>query len=1148
MELSFERVGEHLGLKRGSESGSNGDVLALRDSVKIHSRACFIGLLLGLCAPLTTLAAPITWRAAQNTTSVGNLVTGSAVFARNGGSTAVTVGGVVFSSLNLGTGYLDNVYTAIGGPGSMTSTGNGNFDALIRSLTYGGGTNTNLTIPNLITGGQYQVQVFFNDQRTTTGTRVMTYGDGLGNNVNVAAGTLSGAESNDYGQFAIGTFTADAATQTLSLTANNFSNAHINAILVVNPSPPPAPSVPTHLGAIGGNTTVSLDWDDNVQPGFANFVVKRSLSPAGPFTAIPGATPSASTYTDTGLTNGTSYYYVVTAVNSLSQESAPSSAAHGIPIATGTSTPPNFIFILTDDQDTYAVSAYRNLEPAETASNGSKYAIQTPNIDRLAAEGMMFHQARLMGGNTAAVCTSSRTCIMSGKTTWQRETGVTAAVTFPGIFNRGARTGKGALPYATYRTCKTGNSYALANNEFQILDEAAKRGNTDGNGSEWHADKVLGYIDHWRTTYQPVNKPFLIFFGLSHPHDERLARETPNLVGRYGAVNTTTPATLVLNSSAPPLPYSHLPVNPSLGIPANYPFHPFDNGDLNVRDEIAVTGMEKYRTESVVRNEIGREWACVDWIDQQVGRVLAKLEDPNGDGNKSDNLLANTYIVYTSDHGIAIGRHGLQGKQNLYEHTWRVPYIVRGPGIAAGSETNALIYLHDSFPTLCDLAGLDLPATIDSNDGQSFRSVLEGTSATRRAALYGTYAGGDKPGIRAVTNGRFKLLKYDVASNATQVTQMFDLATNPFELLPEHGVPNIATLPAYARIRQQLEELLTQQRILNADPYTFLGDRTLLRFEDGAAGQAAATLADRLPFAHNGTAFSGNGGALPMFSSNVPNPTDYVFGETNSRSLDFERDRQDYVQVTNGTGLNFGDAPFTIEAWVKFETLPTTNDAASTQPVVTKKLNTSADSTLDYLFLAAAGSYGSATTYNRLALHLGSTLIVSSLSIQDTAWHYISVALDPVSDTVRFTLDKQTDIQTTTATGTVNDGPVVVGGHFNSSGVIDRSFDGLIDELSITDGFLALSELQPLAAVAPAEPFEIVDFTLTKTNGSVALTFKSNDTRLYTVQQSLSLESGSWTDVRTFIPGATGASQTTVSSLPMGSGQSKAFFRVILAN
>jgi len=401
-----------------------------------------------------------------------------------------------------------------------------------------------------------------------------------------------------------------------------------------------------------------------------------------------------------------------------------------------------------------------------------------------------------------------------------------------------------------------------------------------------------------------------------------------------------------------------------------------------------------------------------------------------------------------------------------------VPYIVRGPGIAAGSETDALVYLHDTFPTFCDLAGIDLPSTIDVDDGQSFRAVLEGTSETAREELYGLYAGGSQPGMRAITDGRFKLIKYDVGGNATQVTQMFDLETNPYELLPEHGQLNIADEPAYAAIRQDLEERLMEQRILNDDTAAFLGDRTLLRFEDGVAGQAAGTVIDRFPFENDGTAF-GNAGNTPVFSSDTPHTTDFVVGEPNTLSLDFEESLQQHVQVPDARELDFGNAPFTIEAWVKFETLPSANNLASAMPVAMKKVIGATDSELDYLFLAAAGNYGSATTFRNLALHLGSGPIISTLAITDTEWHYISVALDPVTNTVRFALDDQIDIQTTTNTGTSNAGPLTIGAHFNGSGNIDSAFDGLIDEVTITDGFLEISELQALSAVASAVPFRI---------------------------------------------------------------------------
>ena len=413
------------------------------------------------------------------------------------------------------------------------------------------------------------------------------------------------------------------------------------------------------------------------------------------------------------MTNGTTYFYVITAANGNALESTPSNEANATPAFVVE--PPNIVFIIADDMDTYTVNACRLSEPAETDTAGNPYPIDTPNIDRLATEEMLFHQARLMRANSGAACTRSRTCIMTGKNSWERTNGVNATTTFLGIFNTGIRTGFSPLPHATYRTCKNGNSYATANNEFTIVNDATKRGNTNSNGSEWHGDRALEHIEHWRTDHRPTGKPFLMYFGFSHPHDERNSRAS--LTARYGIINTTTPGTVMLNNAAPPLPYNHLPIAEATGIPSNYPFHPFDHGHLNVRDENLAPGILQYRNEAETRNEIGRNFACVDWIDQQIGRVFAKLEDSDGDGNTSDSVLDNTNIVFTSDHGIAIGRHGLQGKQNLYEHTWRVPYIVRGPGIAPGSHSDALIYLHDSFPTFADLAGIDLPATIDANDG-----------------------------------------------------------------------------------------------------------------------------------------------------------------------------------------------------------------------------------------------------------------------------------------------------------------------------------------------------------------------------------------------------------------------------------------------
>jgi choline-sulfatase len=459
---------------------------------------------------------------------------------------------------------------------------------------------------------------------------------------------------------------------------------------------------------------------------------------------------------------------------------------------------PNILFIVVDDQSPFDLKAY---DPLST--------LNTPNIDRLAAEGMVLDRAYQMGSFTGAVCTPSRHMIMCGRTVWHLPIGPTKNKncpenldenTIPAVFNRAG--------YETVRTCKKGNSYEGANKHFQIRHDATKRGDTPETGSAWHAEHVLDYLNQRESaTDRP---PFLIHFGFSHPHD--LRNGTPELLAKYGATNHTDESTLPLsNPKQPALPLNYLPK------------HPFPHGHLAVRDEVAVSGVWGKRDERTIRNERGRLFACSENIDIQIGRVLKKLKEMGE--------LNNTFIIYTSDHGIAVGRHGLQGKQNLYEHTMRVPYIVKGPGIRPGSRAFGNIYLLDTLATLCDLAGVPVP---DSNEGISFKPVLEGKAQTVRDVLYGTYSGGDKPGMRCVRHGDWKLIKYDVGDGKTHATQLFNLSENPHELLQSHHDPavialtgvtpaanqiNLADSPKYASILAEMEmQLLAQMRGLD-DPY-----------------------------------------------------------------------------------------------------------------------------------------------------------------------------------------------------------------------------------------------------------------------------------------------------------------------------------------
>jgi arylsulfatase A-like enzyme len=448
---------------------------------------------------------------------------------------------------------------------------------------------------------------------------------------------------------------------------------------------------------------------------------------------------------------------------------------------------PNVLFILVDDQSPFDFKFYN---PQST--------LDSPNIDRLATGGMIFDAAHHMGSFTGAVCTPSRHMIMSGRTVWHLPIGHGSKNcppdleknTIGAVFNRAG--------YATMRTCKQGNSYADANKQFSVVHDATKRGGTAESGSAWHAERVLDYLGERKE--KKDTRPFFIYFGFSHPHDIRDG--TPELLAKYGATNhkdQSSPPTA--NPKQPPLPPNWLPA------------HPFDNTSMNVRDEKSVSGVWQRRDEATIRNEIGREFACSENIDIQIGRVLKQLEEMGE--------LDNTYIFYTADHGIAIGRHGLQGKQNLYEHTWRVPMIVKGPGIKPGSRVPGNIYLGDLLATFCDLTGVAPPET---NQGTSFKPVLLGEKQSTRDVLYGMYCGGDKPGMRSVKQGDWKLLEYESTTTKTRETQLFHLKENPHELIAEHKDPkatNLAKDPQHAaKLTEMRALLLAEMRRLN-DPWRY---------------------------------------------------------------------------------------------------------------------------------------------------------------------------------------------------------------------------------------------------------------------------------------------------------------------------------------
>lgn len=469
---------------------------------------------------------------------------------------------------------------------------------------------------------------------------------------------------------------------------------------------------------------------------------------------------------------------------------------------------PNILFIITDDQDAQTLDIYGDT------------SCDTPNIDKLASEGITLTSAHHMGSFRAAVCTPSRSMLMTGRNVWEtqnfnvnyppldythtlEENYAKISPTDPSYHSMPALFKRAG--YYTFRTCKRGNSFEGANLLFDERYDKTSRDAEDNNSSQWHSDKVIDYLQ--RRIDKPSQQPFLIYLGFSHPHDPR--RGKPELLKKYGAIHSGPPDKV--NEKAPKLPFNYLPE------------HPFEEGHPDLRDENSVEGVLTRRDEATIRNEKGKEFATIEAIDTQIGRVLKKLEETGE--------LDNTYIFFCSDHGIAVGKHGLIGKQNLYEHSWKIPFIIKGPNIKKNKKALGNIYLLDVLPTLCDLAGIDIPEVVD---GKSFKSVINGKSETIREVLYGVYSGGTKPGIRAVKKGDWKLIKYDVMGGKVQKTQLFNLRDNPDELLIEHhdaevialtgNTPakqqvNLAENPKYAVKLKEMEAHLLEEMIKVKDPF-----------------------------------------------------------------------------------------------------------------------------------------------------------------------------------------------------------------------------------------------------------------------------------------------------------------------------------------
>jgi len=425
---------------------------------------------------------------------------------------------------------------------------------------------------------------------------------------------------------------------------------------------------------------------------------------------------------------------------------------------------PNFLFLIADDLTYRAIHGLNNPE------------IETPNLDRLMQRGCTFTHCFHQGSWSGAVCVPSRTMLNSGLSAFRARTGFDHAPLWGAILgNAGYEThmaGKWHLSDASLKRSFQATG-PVSGGMFESGPEAYDRPKPGNTWTPWDTSLKGQWLQtkQWEpAAREPVRhsaavwadyasdyllgragkaQPFFLYTGFNSPHDPRQAPK--EFVDRYPAAR--------------------------IEVPPNYlPEHPFDQGDNRVRDEKLAPFPRSREAVQVHRAEY---YAHITYMDTQVGRILDALDRSGQAGN--------TYVIFTADHGLAVGQHGLMGKQNVYDHSIRMPLMIAGPGIRAGRRVDHLVYQHSVFATTCELAGVAVPKTVEF---PSLAGLVRGKGGPPHDAVFCYYQGFQ----RAVRDTRHKLIVYPKAG----VTQLFDVQADPWETV------NLANRPEQARVRAAL--------------------------------------------------------------------------------------------------------------------------------------------------------------------------------------------------------------------------------------------------------------------------------------------------------------------------------------------------------
>ncbi|MGM9736929.1 MAG: sulfatase [Candidatus Cryptobacteroides sp.] len=494
---------------------------------------------------------------------------------------------------------------------------------------------------------------------------------------------------------------------------------------------------------------------------------------------------------------------------------------------------PNIIHIMTDDHSFQTISAYGH--PISRIA-------QTPNLDRLAAEGMLFTKAYVENSLSAP----SRGTLLTGRYSHQhgqRTLGPgfdTSLVVFPQLLQEAgyqtAVVGKWHLHcepkgFDYYRILHEQGDYY--NPEFKTNETNGEYVREEGYAATLITDHALEWIES-----RDRNKPFCLLLHHKTPHRNWMPEE--KYLDLYDDVEFPYPDNLFDDYSGREAASTQ---EMSIADDMSWSYDlkvdqlkDLDKTEWIVRDwKRALDRMnpeqrkawdaayDSENEEMIRRNLSGDElvkWKyqryikdyvrCIKSLDDQVGRVLDYLE--------AEGLMDNTIIVYTSDQGFYMGEHGWFDKRFMYEESFRTPLIIRCPGTLAkhGKKSEALVQNIDFAPTYLDYAGVEKPEWMV---GRSLRNVLENGGKSPedwRTTLYYHYY--DYPAIHmvrkhdGVSDGRYKLIhfygqgKKKDKGNDIDRWELFDLSKDPSEL------DNVYGYPEYDEITEYLKKELARYR------------------------------------------------------------------------------------------------------------------------------------------------------------------------------------------------------------------------------------------------------------------------------------------------------------------------------------------------